>query len=276
MVDPSNPGNCPVCLIDYEEGDVLFFSHNRKCPHHFHQQCILDWLKDHDECPCCRNNFLAFNDDDDAGNGTSTLPSSSSFENHPFGADSLARLFQIGPYSTNTMDRSGGQSSGDDSNEPLESQLESLAERLRNYLDGVRSGIEGTDLRSNNDTNETNDANDASNNDSTNNDTDNNESINNESANNDTSNIDSSNDDSRNTDIDESRHDAGNDAEPENSTDLVHRHLALLRQSTERMLLQRANERTNDDSVPPGQDIAEAEATSTSTEEGEGYRSGDM
>lgn len=68
--------NCAICLFDYRPGDLVCFSHNNKCNHHFHQNCISRWLlQDRDDCPCCRNNYLALSDDDNddgsiSNNGT--------------------------------------------------------------------------------------------------------------------------------------------------------------------------------------------------------------
>ena len=34
-------------------------SKNEKCPHMFHESCIVDWLLiPHNDCPVCRNDFL--------------------------------------------------------------------------------------------------------------------------------------------------------------------------------------------------------------------------
>ena len=58
---------CAICLADYEVGDTICFSHNRRCAHHFHSACITEWLVDQQrvDCPCCRNNYLALSDDDE-------------------------------------------------------------------------------------------------------------------------------------------------------------------------------------------------------------------
>jgi hypothetical protein len=57
--------NCTICLCDYRGGDNICWSHNFKCQHHFHKVCIMEWLQNHDECPCCRHNYLALSDDED-------------------------------------------------------------------------------------------------------------------------------------------------------------------------------------------------------------------
>jgi len=49
---------CSICLSDYSTGDVICWSHNPNCPHIFHHCCIEDWLVRHNECPCCRSNYM--------------------------------------------------------------------------------------------------------------------------------------------------------------------------------------------------------------------------
>jgi hypothetical protein len=49
---------CTICCEDYESGDDIVWSKNRKCKHAFHTECIIQWLMDHDDCPMCRNNYL--------------------------------------------------------------------------------------------------------------------------------------------------------------------------------------------------------------------------
>jgi hypothetical protein len=57
---------CPICLVEYEQGDEIYQSHNKKCNHHFHSHCIKNWLlQQRDDCPCCRNNYLALSDDEE-------------------------------------------------------------------------------------------------------------------------------------------------------------------------------------------------------------------
>lgn len=56
---------CAICLTEYKEGDDICWSHNRRCPHSFHRECVMEWLIRHDECPCCRHNYLALDDGDD-------------------------------------------------------------------------------------------------------------------------------------------------------------------------------------------------------------------
>ena len=52
---------CTICLEDYKVGDVVCRSKNGAiagCFHKFHQDCITDWLMNHDDCPCCRTSFF--------------------------------------------------------------------------------------------------------------------------------------------------------------------------------------------------------------------------
>eukprot|EP00980_Cylindrotheca_fusiformis_P008280 scaffold1736_cov127-Cylindrotheca_fusiformis.AAC.94 len=56
---------CAICLVEYQENDDICWSHNKRCNHHYHRKCMIEWLSDHDECPCCRNNYLALSDDDE-------------------------------------------------------------------------------------------------------------------------------------------------------------------------------------------------------------------
>jgi len=54
------PNSCAICLAVYSPGDDVAWSANLKCPHAFHEDCILQWLtvKRRPTCPCCRRNFL--------------------------------------------------------------------------------------------------------------------------------------------------------------------------------------------------------------------------
>lgn len=55
------PNQCAICLCDYKKGDTIVTSCDRKCPHAFHQDCIIEWLVKMQEgtpCPCCRRTFV--------------------------------------------------------------------------------------------------------------------------------------------------------------------------------------------------------------------------
>ena len=55
---------CAICLNSYEIGDEICWSINSRCQHSFHHDCIETWLLKHIECPICRNDYLASNNDD--------------------------------------------------------------------------------------------------------------------------------------------------------------------------------------------------------------------
>ena len=50
--DISADNNCPICLTDYEEEDVI--AEVPVCEHKFHKECLASWLREHNNCPCCR------------------------------------------------------------------------------------------------------------------------------------------------------------------------------------------------------------------------------
>lgn len=51
--------SCEICLTNYEVGDYIGSSPNSGCVHHFHKDCIIDWLSTgHSTCPVCRREFL--------------------------------------------------------------------------------------------------------------------------------------------------------------------------------------------------------------------------
>jgi hypothetical protein len=56
---------CAICLVEYEDGDEISWSHNSSCGHAFHRDCIIEWLLTSDECPCCRRNYLLFSNENE-------------------------------------------------------------------------------------------------------------------------------------------------------------------------------------------------------------------
>jgi len=51
--------SCAICLGEYETGDKVTSSLNAECKHHFHYDCIFDWLsRNNKNCPCCRLRFI--------------------------------------------------------------------------------------------------------------------------------------------------------------------------------------------------------------------------
>lgn len=52
---------CPICLDNFEVGDVVMFArHSRTCAHVFHEECLQQWLlqQRENECPTCRAKFI--------------------------------------------------------------------------------------------------------------------------------------------------------------------------------------------------------------------------
>ena len=49
---------CSICFQTFSEGDVISYSHNSNCRHHFHKDCIVDWLARDGRCPTCRRFYL--------------------------------------------------------------------------------------------------------------------------------------------------------------------------------------------------------------------------
>jgi hypothetical protein len=58
------PWMCAICLNAYEIGEEICWSKNSHCRHVFHHECIEEWLLKHDNCPCCREDYLASEDAD--------------------------------------------------------------------------------------------------------------------------------------------------------------------------------------------------------------------
>ncbi|CAJ1948261.1 unnamed protein product [Cylindrotheca closterium] len=49
---------CTICFNEYKPGDEICWSNHPQCNHMFHKDCIEEWLLRHDECPCCRLNYM--------------------------------------------------------------------------------------------------------------------------------------------------------------------------------------------------------------------------
>lgn len=65
VISMSKP-ECSICLQKYHEGETIAWAKTDDCNHMYHQECIVEWLASHDECPLCRTNLLqgAHHDDD--------------------------------------------------------------------------------------------------------------------------------------------------------------------------------------------------------------------
>jgi hypothetical protein len=50
---------CSICLDAYKSGETIALAKNAEdCMHLFHQDCIVEWLKNHNECPLCRADLM--------------------------------------------------------------------------------------------------------------------------------------------------------------------------------------------------------------------------
>jgi hypothetical protein len=49
---------CAICLDGYEEGDTICWAKIDTCDHIFHEECAIEWLKNHDECALCRSKIV--------------------------------------------------------------------------------------------------------------------------------------------------------------------------------------------------------------------------
>lgn len=49
--------HCPICLDNYDDGDLVF--HSKYCSHYFHKECIVEWLEKSFNCPCCRVEMIS-------------------------------------------------------------------------------------------------------------------------------------------------------------------------------------------------------------------------
>lgn len=94
---------CAICLTEYQDGDEICWSHNNRCYHVFHRDCILEWLLRQDECPCCRLNFLSLGDRDQSSGRYRQIP--------PVVAQALPVATTTAATTTRTLgDVSGGES----------------------------------------------------------------------------------------------------------------------------------------------------------------------
>ncbi|GFH43671.1 E3 ubiquitin-ligase RING1-like [Chaetoceros tenuissimus] len=56
MIDCSQ--TCPICWDSFKVGERVCWSKNTSCCHGYHLDCMLVWLKDHDKCPMCREEYI--------------------------------------------------------------------------------------------------------------------------------------------------------------------------------------------------------------------------
>eukprot|EP00533_Pseudo-nitzschia_delicatissima_P001584 CAMPEP_0116106226 /NCGR_PEP_ID=MMETSP0327-20121206/15516_1 /TAXON_ID=44447 /ORGANISM="Pseudo-nitzschia delicatissima, Strain B596" /LENGTH=291 /DNA_ID=CAMNT_0003598811 /DNA_START=94 /DNA_END=969 /DNA_ORIENTATION=+ len=58
--DPVTPEPTLTPYVQREESDTEAAEeeHHDECNHWFHEDCIMEWLQNHDECPLCRTNMV--------------------------------------------------------------------------------------------------------------------------------------------------------------------------------------------------------------------------
>jgi len=49
--DKHDNERCPICLEDYNIGDIL---NELICNHFYHKKCINNWIRSNNNCPICR------------------------------------------------------------------------------------------------------------------------------------------------------------------------------------------------------------------------------
>eukprot|EP00980_Cylindrotheca_fusiformis_P012707 scaffold3107_cov126-Cylindrotheca_fusiformis.AAC.3 len=54
----SSSDECCICLDEYHPGETICAPITDKCNHVFHEECVVEWLRNHDLCPLCRVNLM--------------------------------------------------------------------------------------------------------------------------------------------------------------------------------------------------------------------------
>lgn len=49
---------CAICGKKFSDGDIICQSNNPKCPHQFHQACMIKWLRFQNRCPVCNETYV--------------------------------------------------------------------------------------------------------------------------------------------------------------------------------------------------------------------------
>ncbi|KAI8148243.1 hypothetical protein BJV82DRAFT_709089 [Fennellomyces sp. T-0311] len=58
-ITPAEDAVCSICLSDYEQDDLVC---KLWCGHHFHKDCVHEWLALNSSCPLCKRDFRSKND----------------------------------------------------------------------------------------------------------------------------------------------------------------------------------------------------------------------
>ena len=56
--DMNHYPNCAICLESFHYGDTICRGQNSDCHHEYHMDCIVPWLLQSQDCPCCRRDYL--------------------------------------------------------------------------------------------------------------------------------------------------------------------------------------------------------------------------
>ena len=65
MVEGPSSHECCICLDGYEAGETVCWSKEDDCDHIFHEDCIMAWLNDNDDCPLCRAKLVGSEGDEE-------------------------------------------------------------------------------------------------------------------------------------------------------------------------------------------------------------------
>jgi Ring finger domain len=57
--DSDEAPECAICLCPFKEHDTVCESSNHTCTHLYHPRCLEPWLVLHEQCPVCREAYLA-------------------------------------------------------------------------------------------------------------------------------------------------------------------------------------------------------------------------
>ena len=75
---------CNICLLEYEEGDIVVWSRRPDgCHHAWHEDCLLDWLKRKPSCPNCRQVYFAVEDAPEQGGAAPVVSHNAQDEDIP-------------------------------------------------------------------------------------------------------------------------------------------------------------------------------------------------
>mmetsp|Transcript_14355 Transcript_14355/g.31422 ORF Transcript_14355/g.31422 Transcript_14355/m.31422 type:complete len:224 (+) Transcript_14355:366-1037(+) len=55
-IDLEVSSSCPICLCEFEVGEVVAYN-SSGCSHIYHEECIVRWLPQSNQCPLCKQPF---------------------------------------------------------------------------------------------------------------------------------------------------------------------------------------------------------------------------